>query len=134
MMSDLYIGQGVEVEDEENPKWNKLGTVARIGENQQYLIARGLTSMWHHRKVLRPIGQAQICSKDNGNRGETTWRRTASPQKQGTFHDDVDLTFWLGFYVRLKFHRFFAQQKLIKLLHSIIQPNDLTKGQSRARP
>ena len=89
MTSDLYIGQGVEVEDEENQQWNKLGTVVRIGENQQYMIEMGLSRIWHHRKFLRPIGQEQTYRDDDWNGGETTRRKTPNPQKQLTFHDDT---------------------------------------------
>ena len=65
-------------------------TVAGIGENQHYLIEMGdKTKMWRHRKFLRPISQAQICSADNGNRGYTTWRRTPNPKKQVTFKDET---------------------------------------------
>ena len=89
MTSDLYIGQGVEVEDEENQQWNKLGTVVRIGENQQYMIEMGLSRIWHHRKFLRPIGQEQTYRDDDWNGGETTWRKPPNHLRQVTFKEDT---------------------------------------------
>ena len=89
MTSDLYIGQRVEVQDEENTRWNKMGTVVKIGENQQYKIEMGLACMWHQRKFLRPIGQEQRYRDDDRSGGTTAWRKPPNHLRQVTFKEDT---------------------------------------------
>ena len=52
-LPELCIKQRVRVQDEETKRWNKIGTIIRIGNHRQYLVEmENVRKLWRNRKFL----------------------------------------------------------------------------------
>ena len=60
-LSELCIKQRGRVQGEETERWNKIGTIIRIGNHRQHLVEmENGTKLWRNRKFLRLIQQENV--------------------------------------------------------------------------
>ena len=79
-MSELCIKQRVRVQDEETKRWNKIGTIIRIGNHRQYLVEmENGRKLWRNRKFLRLIQQEKIPREVDRNDGFTAQSEPSTP-------------------------------------------------------
>ena len=67
-MADLHAKQRVRIQDEETKRWNKIGTIVKIGNHRKYLVEmENGRRLWRNRRFLRLIKQDQMPRKDDPN-------------------------------------------------------------------
>ena len=85
-MPELCINQRVRVQDEETKRWNKVGTIVKIGDHRQYLVEmENGRKLWRNRKFLRLIQQERTPRDVDRNRELTKF---PNPQRRVTFQED----------------------------------------------
>ena len=79
-LPELCIKQQVRVQDEETKRWNKIGTIIRIGNHRQYLVEmENGRKLWRNRKFLRLIQQEKIPREVDRNDGFTAQSKPSTP-------------------------------------------------------
>ena len=85
-MPELCINQRVRVQDEETKRWNKVGTIVKIGDHRQYLVEmENGRKLWRNLKFLLLIQQQRTPRDVDRNRELTKF---PNPQRRVTFQED----------------------------------------------
>ena len=85
-MPEVGINQRVRVQDEETKRWNKVGTIVKIGDHRQYLVEmENGRKLWRNRKFLRLIQQQRTPRDVDRNRELTKF---PNPQRRVTFQEN----------------------------------------------
>ena len=88
-LPELCIKQQVRIQDEETKRWNKIGTIIRIGNHRQYLVEmENGRKLWRSRKFLRLIQQENVPREVDRNDGVTAQRKPSTPPRRVTFQED----------------------------------------------
>ena len=88
-MPELCIKQQVRIQDEETKRWNKIGTIIRIGNHRQYLVEmENGRKLWRNRKFLRLIQQENVPREVDRNDGVTAQRKPSTSPRRVTFQED----------------------------------------------
>ena len=88
-LPELCIKQQVRIQDEETKRWNKIGTIIRIGNHRQYLVEmENGRKLWRNRKFLRLIQQENVPREVDRNDGFITQRKPSTPPRRVTVQED----------------------------------------------
>ena len=86
-MSDLGIMQRVRIQDEETKRWNRIGTVVKVGNHRRYLVEKKMDESYgviensydwlnDNKYLVRMIGIEEKCNSEEELKSESRFRRT----------------------------------------------------------
>ena len=94
-LMELKIGNQVRIQDEDTKRWNKIGTIIKVGQHRKYLmeLSNG-RRIWRNRKFIRLF--EEVCTPPNktveggqGNRKRVTFEDEAGgPRRDGSGSSD----------------------------------------------